>query len=358
MHPRRGFQQPIGSQSNKERQTPKRKDQVASKPLPQQHIMPKSIQANSAIQPQIKTIVPQSQQVQKPNVIVHQKLRYPPIRHELLKHYGIRSTTDDDQIADIIFPSLRLAFIVVGIENVILPNYSEQLQPTMTQHHSSQVTDFSKLRKATLEDICSIGSIFERSFVMVMINNKNHLGKFVMLQNMLTSHVIQRQTNRELYLKTHDHQSIINGKRKREDPNAASSNTNTDMESLAPYRPPQILPCSSTSKMIQCIQELSKVEGRKQRVKHSEKELEEFMNQHQATAERAFVNSSIAHGLSSYEASVLLQGMGSVSKVILCESPQEIMNRTPLEKGKAKLIFEFFNPSQYSHDQESEMLDE
>ncbi|KAF0973257.1 hypothetical protein FDP41_008464 [Naegleria fowleri] len=367
MRHRQGFQNSTSTRKNNtyERPNIKRKDEVNQtiSKRSQQQITPNTnqISPNSVLKPQSSA---QQSHVQKQNIIVHQKLRYPPIRHELLKYYGIRNIIDDDQIADVIFPSLRLAFIVVGIENIVLPNYSEQVGiknialPSVSQYRSfsSTPSDLSMLRKATLEDICTIGSIFERSFVLVMINNKNQMGKLLVLQKMLTSHVIQRQTNREMFLKSHDDHNP--SKRKREDPNSASKcDSSADTDAPAPYRPPQVLPCSSTGKMIQCIQELSKVEGRKQRVKHSEQELAEFMNQHQANAERAFVNSPIAHGLSSYEASVLLQGMGSVSKVILCQSPQEIIARTPLEREKATLIFDFFNPPQ-ENDKLLQMQDE
>ncbi len=47
--------------------------------------------------------------------------------------------------------------------------------------------------------------------------------------------------------------------------------------------------------------------------------------------------------LSNYQASVLLQGMGSLRAIATVSSVQELLSRTPLDHQTAKMVFQFFN---------------
>ena len=260
---------------------------------------------------------------QKPSIIVHQRLRYPPARNELSKYYSIRNAVDDEQMADVIFPTMRLAFIIVSIDHIHFPNENNK-------EHGVASNTVNNQRKATIEELVSIGSFFERPFVICMISNPTMLGRFTELQNIFTSKVVERQTVREIY--------VENSKKENK---KVVVKDDTFPPTL--FRPPQLLLCSSVSGMMNCIQELTKIESRKSRVKQTEQEMLEAPQFAQQVAEQIFTNSEIGHGLSSYETSILLQGMGSVSNVILSQNYQEIINKTPLESRKAKLVFEYFN---------------
>ena len=165
------------------------------------------------------------------------------------------------------------------------------------------------------------------------------MGRWIEVQKLMTSQVIQRQTIRE----NHERNATLTKKRK--------AGQDAPESPPAIFRPPQVIPVSSIQRAIQCMQELSKVESRRERVKANEKELFDRTQSAQQVAEKIFTSVPIGHGLSSYDVSVLLQGMGSIARVIRASSPHEIMQRTPLEAEKARAIFEFFNPWE-NHDEE------
>ncbi|KAL9654232.1 hypothetical protein ABK040_010264 [Willaertia magna] len=249
----------------------------------------------------------------KQAIIVHQRMSQQVIRQELSNHYNITNTTS--QIADIIFPSLRLAFLIVDIANIY-----DDITATTNNNLNNQNT-----MSQVIKDMNALGSTFERSFVIVLIQNKAFFGKLFQLQQQAT-------------IQTVEYQTMIEGAERRNQIEEINQLT-TPM-----FRSPQIIPCSSMQTAVKCILELSKIENRKERVKQQENEFRAVSCSALQIGSTILFNALHNHtNITEHDANVLLQGMGSIANVVQAKSIKEIMERTPLERKKAAQIYQYFN---------------